>query len=62
VEVLRTQYDSIIIQSGLQSGDRVVISDLDIVVEGMKIRVMPDAAKPAKRDVSSAKPAKEQGT
>ncbi len=62
VEVLRTQYDSIIIQSGLQSGDRVVISDLDIVVEGMKIRVMPDAAKPAKRDVSSAKPAKGQGT
>ncbi len=62
VEVLRTQYDSVIIQSGLQSGDRVIVSDLDIVVEGMKIRVMPDAAQPATRDVSSAKPTKEPGT
>jgi len=65
VNVLRTQYDSIIIDAGLNSGDRVVISDLDIVVEGMKIRVVPDAAKPGKHDVSGAKPtesAEEQGT
>ena len=43
VELLRTQHDSVIIETGLTAGDRVVISDLDIVVEGMKIRVMPEA-------------------
>lgn len=69
VEVLRTQYDSVIIQSGLKANERVIISDLDIIVEGMKIRAVSDNTKNTKNakstkpgGVSNAKPAGEPGT
>ncbi len=38
VDVLRTQSNVVFIRGGLEAGERVVISDLDIVVEGMSVR------------------------
>ena len=39
VNKLRTQGKEIVIRSGLTTGDRVCISPLDVVVDGMKIRI-----------------------
>ncbi len=39
VNKLRTQGKEIVIRSGLKTGDRVCISPLDVVVDGMKIRI-----------------------
>jgi RND family efflux transporter MFP subunit len=39
VEVLRTEADSVIIKSGLNPDERVIVSDLPVPVEGMKVVV-----------------------
>jgi len=43
VDRLRAQDDSVVINSGLSDGDRVCISPLDAVVEGMKIRIVDES-------------------
>jgi len=44
VDVLRTQSDVVFIRGGLRPGERVVTSDLDIVVEGMSVRPILEGA------------------
>jgi RND family efflux transporter MFP subunit len=44
VDKLRTQGEEIVIRSGLAEGERVCISPLDAVVEGMKIRIVSETA------------------
>lgn len=39
VEVLRRDAETLVIRDGLQEGDRVVTSRLDVVVENMKVRI-----------------------
>lgn len=40
VEILRTQGDEVLIQSGLQAGEWVCISSLESVVDGMRVRTI----------------------
>jgi len=47
VELLRTEREHVVIASGLAPGDRVSISPLQAAVEGMRVRVVGDAADPA---------------
>jgi NADPH-dependent 2,4-dienoyl-CoA reductase/sulfur reductase-like enzyme len=42
VEVLRAQRDEVVIRSGLADGERVCVSPLETVVDGMAVRVAPD--------------------
>lgn len=46
VEVLRTTRDRVVIGSGLEEGERVVVSALDAVVDGMQVRVVETGAAP----------------
>jgi multidrug efflux pump subunit AcrA (membrane-fusion protein) len=39
VEVLRATGDRAVISGGLQAGERVCVSPIDVVVEGMQVRV-----------------------
>lgn len=39
VEVLRAAGDTVIVSSGLENGDRVCVSPIDAVVDGMRVRV-----------------------
>ena len=39
LEILRATRDEVIVSSGLEDGDRVVLSSLDVVIEGMQVRV-----------------------
>ncbi len=39
VEVLRADFETVIISSGLNEGERVCISPLESVVDGMEVRV-----------------------
>ncbi|UCC39708.1 MAG: efflux RND transporter periplasmic adaptor subunit [Candidatus Aminicenantes bacterium] len=43
VEVLSKDSDTVIISSGLEQGERICLSPLEAVVEGMKVRVMSEA-------------------
>jgi RND family efflux transporter MFP subunit len=43
VEVAQVGRDSVVIQSGLRAGERIVISHLDAVIEGMKLRLFEPA-------------------
>jgi hypothetical protein len=43
VEVLRTEPDVAVVGSGLAAGDRVSVSSLRAVVEGMRVRVAAPA-------------------
>jgi multidrug efflux system membrane fusion protein len=43
VDVLRAENTSVLIQGGLSDGERVCLSPLDAVVEGMKVRISKDA-------------------
>jgi membrane fusion protein, multidrug efflux system len=42
VEILHAGRDQVIIRSGLSDGERVCVSPLDVVVEGMKVRVQQE--------------------
>ena len=42
VEILRELRDEVVIRAGLSNGERVCISPLETVVDGMQIRVAPD--------------------
>jgi hypothetical protein len=39
VNVLRNEPDRILVKDGLNAGDRLVVSGIDVPVEGMTIRV-----------------------
>lgn len=41
VTVLRREYDSVVISQGLEDGDQLVMTKLDLMVEGMKVSAMP---------------------
>jgi hypothetical protein len=43
VEVLRASQDEVVIEAGLAAGERVCISPLDTVVDGMRVRVASQA-------------------
>ncbi len=40
VEILRADREQIVVQNGLSAGERVNVSALDVVVDGMKVRMM----------------------
>jgi hypothetical protein len=40
VEILRARRDEVVIGAGLSAGERVVVSSLSAVVEGMPVRVV----------------------
>jgi len=42
VEILRKDSETVVISSGLEQGERICISPLEAVVEGMKVRVLND--------------------
>ena len=42
VSVLRAERDQVVIGSGLAAGDRVCISSLGAVVDGMRVRILDD--------------------
>jgi RND family efflux transporter MFP subunit len=44
VEVLRAERDQVVIGAGLAPGERVVVSPLGVVVDGMQVRVVEDEA------------------
>lgn len=44
VKVLRTERDQVVIGSGLVAGDRVCVSPLGAVVDGMRVRILDDEA------------------
>jgi RND family efflux transporter MFP subunit len=44
VTVLRREYDSVVISQGLENGDQLVMTKLDLMVEGMKVTAMPRTA------------------
>ena len=41
VDIIRSRKEQVVIGAGLEQGERVCISPLDTVVEGMKVRVQP---------------------
>lgn len=43
VEVLRTDFESALISSGLEAGDRVCVSPVEAFVDGLLVEVMPDS-------------------
>lgn len=47
VEVLRVEREQVILAKGLAPGERVCISPLRAVTDGMRVRVVPEAAEPA---------------
>lgn len=49
VTVLRTEGERAVISSGLAAGDRVTVSPLATVTDGMKVRTVDDGAGPAPR-------------
>jgi RND family efflux transporter MFP subunit len=42
VEVLRADFETVVISSGLDEGDRICISPLEAVVDGMEVRVVEE--------------------
>lgn len=44
VEVLRADFDMVILDSGLKEGERICISPLEAVVDGMKVRVVDESS------------------
>jgi hypothetical protein len=40
--VLRADFETVIISSGLREGERVCLSPLETVVEGMRVRVVEE--------------------
>ena len=47
VDVLRSDAETVVIRSGLDSGERICLSPLDAVVEGMRVRAVTDERPPA---------------
>lgn len=43
VGVLRTSREQAVLSSGLEAGDRVIVSQLDFLVDGMKVRTVEDS-------------------
>ena len=54
VDVLRSTAESLIVQAGLAAGERVVISPLDMPIDGMAVQVVDAAADPFERRVGAA--------
>jgi len=57
VTVLRAARDSVIVSDGLEPGERVCLSSLDVVTDGMQVRVegeTPEAAVPGERPTAEA--------
>ncbi len=52
VEALRIEKDSVVISGGLLEGERVCISPLEVVVDGMKVRAMEVEAPPIEAPVT----------
>lgn len=42
VEILRSEADSVLIKSGLQTGDRVIVSELPMAIAGTTVKVLND--------------------
>ncbi len=51
VDVLRSDAETVVIRSGLNSGERICLSPLDAVVEGMRVRAVPEERSPAPMDI-----------
>ena len=47
VEVARVERDEVVIQAGLEAGERVCVSPLETVVDGMSVRSVQDEPGPA---------------
>jgi multidrug efflux pump subunit AcrA (membrane-fusion protein) len=47
VELLRRGHDSVVIATGLRPGERVCVSPLEAVTDGMRVRVNPSASSPS---------------
>jgi multidrug efflux pump subunit AcrA (membrane-fusion protein) len=43
VEVLRADFETVIISSGLNEGERICISPLEAVVDGMEVRIVEES-------------------
>ncbi len=46
VKLLRTEYDHVLVEEGLSEGERVCISALNVVVEGMKVKPVEQEERP----------------
>jgi RND family efflux transporter MFP subunit len=52
VDVLRKDSETVVISSGLEPGERICISPLEAVVEGMKVRVLNEDESTASRSIA----------
>jgi hypothetical protein len=52
VEVLRAETDRVLVRSGLQPGDRVIVSTVEAAVNGMQVQVANEE-RPASGDSSA---------
>ncbi len=52
VEVLRRERERIVVAGGLEPGDRVAKSPLSFTVDGMHVRVVPEAGTPAGTEIA----------
>jgi len=55
VEVIRIDRDDVLIQGPLAEGERICVSPLQVVVEGMAVRTIDDPTTIATRDAESPK-------
>ena len=46
VEILRIDRDDVLVKGPLPPGERICVSPLQVVVEGMQVRTVEDAAQP----------------
>ena len=56
VEILRTERDDVIVGSGLEAGDRVCISPLQAVIDGMRVRVIDPTQDESDRGLARTSP------
>ncbi|MFZ1747628.1 MAG: hypothetical protein WAU17_17060, partial [Nitrospirales bacterium] len=41
LEILKSETDRIVVRGGLQAGDQVVLSGIDVPIEGMQVTIPP---------------------
>ncbi len=57
VEIARASREQVVVRSGLKSGERVCVSPVDVVVDGMKVRVAEnEASQPQPKPAVSSTP------
>ena len=62
IDVLRAQRDAVVVRSGLAAGERVLLSPLEAVTDGMRVRTSDGSASPVDAAVSTSPAPPVEGT